>query len=1088
MAHESPYRNDAQLQKGCIVEVRGIFEPNFPRSWFKAEVVAPPIPSQPRDQKLGNTRVEYQESFKQYIASLADPEFDEMTSSNELADLRVDGPYHCHHHFMMPRDPHVQGHDSEVVIQYSKPFANELTDSSFRNALSGVITPLSAVRPAYDDDGDDIDFASLQLRDAIDLWYNGAWWEGYVYAFEDEDASSCTIICPEGRELYQVTLAEQRDANWTTFKQLPEIDVSSGQPVRGRSKKVKKVARMPYRIRVGKDWSWEQRELRARPPWVGAFTLMDGTKGKGVDSRARASRDLSARGAPRVAGQRRANRDLSLAPAPSRQPERAASAGVPGEGAVPEKKKKSPPAVVPAPTGNGEPPSGGEPPKLTSEPAAAARAGGGPGGAKRKRAAQAAAAPHEEKAPVASAAEVTETAVVKRAKTAAARGEGGAGAASGSSEEGRVRKAEERRAVQARRVAEEQRAAKEQQQQQQLDPVRQREALLEEQWVKYTGERKAVGAGKEARKAEKSEVEKKRDAERMKQKEKEKREQKEKEGPDGTSFDDLLMAPSAKRPATAKPRGARRAEEEAMLRKREEQRREHALRLSRANGAEGAAAADRLRDRDRDRDRGGGRGPAVAVRAAAVLRLDEVRATTICIDNVGFDVDSEELKRALQVFLGPESGLQEAHSNCMQVGSDSIRSGWGYARFKSPEATAAALKRLSAATLVFGTDDGSDPGTFPRPLLPHEPQWPPGDSGNESGDVGYLHKSWEGPGGATGPRVETATHTPQPGLAEWEDAKMWSWLHLRHQTARDSLLQDHVEEMQGLLKEDAFVSAAAEHGAGGAPPLRPADAGAEALRSTIFVKHLASDVTEDDLRVGFDQFLDLEEVTLVRDPVTRRPRGRAILRCRNADAAAAAVPEFNSMLLLVKYTPRVVTVVPATAGRWQAVWRNGGREPEQGMSVKSQAVMDAAYRALGGAAAHAPRGGGVAIVEDKTLGAKAAATMRRVRAMLQRQWEERRELQAVLREELRKLHKEQQEKLEKSVKYFKMALNVTNSKLLQTTLGVDPGGGAAVAHDVATGENIQSRVLRANVPTELRVTEQEVRNQVRFEQEMGAQQ
>eukprot|EP01103_Thecamoeba_quadrilineata_P008174 TRINITY_DN17944_c0_g1_i1.p1 TRINITY_DN17944_c0_g1~~TRINITY_DN17944_c0_g1_i1.p1 ORF type:complete len:631 (+),score=224.82 TRINITY_DN17944_c0_g1_i1:38-1930(+) len=59
--------------------------------------------------------------------------------------------------------------------------------------------------------------------------------------------------------------------------------------------------------------------------------------------------------------------------------------------------------------------------------------------------------------------------------------------------------------------------------------------------------------------------------------------------------------------------------------------------------------------------------------------------------------------------------------------------------------------------------------------------------------------------------------------------------------------------------------------------------------STLFIRNVAFDTTEDDLQAKFEEYGTVETCLLVRDPVSNRPRGTAFVQFENKEAADKAL-------------------------------------------------------------------------------------------------------------------------------------------------------------------------------------------------------
>jgi len=74
--------------------------------------------------------------------------------------------------------------------------------------------------------------------------------------------------------------------------------------------------------------------------------------------------------------------------------------------------------------------------------------------------------------------------------------------------------------------------------------------------------------------------------------------------------------------------------------------------------------------------------------------------------------------------------------------------------------------------------------------------------------------------------------------------------------------------------------------------------------TNIYVGNLSYDATEDDLREAFSQFGQVNEVSIITDRQTGRPRGFAFVEMPDGNEAATAIQQLN----LAEIAGRAITV------------------------------------------------------------------------------------------------------------------------------------------------------------------------------------
>jgi RNA recognition motif-containing protein len=92
----------------------------------------------------------------------------------------------------------------------------------------------------------------------------------------------------------------------------------------------------------------------------------------------------------------------------------------------------------------------------------------------------------------------------------------------------------------------------------------------------------------------------------------------------------------------------------------------------------------------------------------------------------------------------------------------------------------------------------------------------------------------------------------------------------------------------------------------------------------IYVGNLSFDATDEDVRQAFGQYGEVDEVNIIRDRETGRPRGFCFVQMPKDEEAKAAIEGMN----LQRIAGRAVTVNEARP-RTERSHRGGGRGPRR---------------------------------------------------------------------------------------------------------------------------------------------------------------
>ncbi|DBB15125.1 TPA: hypothetical protein ACH3X3_004134 [Trebouxia sp. C0006] len=192
---------------------------------------------------------------------------------------------------------------------------------------------------------------------------------------------------------------------------------------------------------------------------------------------------------------------------------------------------------------------------------------------------------------------------------------------------------------------------------------------------------------------------------------------------------------------------------------------------------------------------------------------------------------------------------------------------------------------------------------FPLPLIVHRPHWTKYPWGSDPFPLGYMTK------------VECA-HFMQPNSLEFGPAQEWRALELSIVDLKGKMLKSH----EGELAKPIQCFYAQERGVQVAHPVTKQPL----LPSThLWLKGLApTHASLDDVHAAFCQWLGDNEssgggdlvVKMLKDPVTQRYTGHALVKMQSHKQAEWVVSDLNEMIFTVGMGPRPLQASVAQSG------------------------------------------------------------------------------------------------------------------------------------------------------------------------------
>ncbi|GAB4814811.1 hypothetical protein N2152v2_001857 [Parachlorella kessleri] len=395
--------------------------------------------------------------------------------------------------------------------------------------------------------------------------------------------------------------------------------------------------------------------------------------------------------------------------------------------------------------------------------------------------------------------------------------------------------------------------------------------------------------------------------------------------------------------------------------------------------------------------------------------------TVYCMDNLGASLTTETLEKAFQ-------GLQLSGIESVQVVSVPLDRGQcymaGYAvvRFRSRQDAARELPRLKSLCVV------TPACAIPRPLIVHEPRLA---SGYPWGDKAY-------PGHMKLPHP-TNPHFAQTNSIEFDLALHWRHLSRALSLTKQRVCDQHVQQLVAVFAQyvedvkQATVHSQQAAATGDTPlddgtvppppppglppppppaPSAPAPVGTHPSCRCLWLKGIsppARDTPEDvhqlqeKIKATLDQFGYPQRVELLRDPVTGRLSGQAVVWLDSVERAAKVEENLRDMVFLFSGTPRPLAArmaVPGPPRGSQAVYDRALREAFGRDDNSLEGLVD--FLELPDTVWHSP---------GATLEHKAAVYLRRL--MTHQQLPDMQELKALGWEHSLALAAEQQEDFER---------------------------------------------------------------------------
>ena len=255
----------------------------------------------------------------------------------------------------------------------------------------------------------------------------------------------------------------------------------------------------------------------------------------------------------------------------------------------------------------------------------------------------------------------------------------------------------------------------------------------------------------------------------------------------------------------------------------------------------------------------------------------------VCIDNLGLVFDDSTLKRDLQTKFNTVERIEFATG---EFDGKRYSCGWGCLTFKNERAAVLALEKLDKMYLKVPCCP------IPRPIIAHFPMWTKYPWGDEGDMPGYL-------------KVDSVVppHFAQRNTIEFRAAIQWRRNENVLSNTKEELCRRFVQRIVPIIRK--------YHGELDRPDLsmllqRPVDESQG--RACLWLKRVPVNVDDDVVRSAYDQFDEKSccKVTRPKNPVSGKAYGHAIVEFSEDDKAIDVCKDMRIYVFHCGGTPRAV--------------------------------------------------------------------------------------------------------------------------------------------------------------------------------------